>query len=216
MQRILLFSFILLFAWSGITPLDRFTWYLEVFPAAIGLVIVLSTARRFPLSRLAYLLLWIHGAILLVGGHYTYAEVPLFQWLAEIMGSARNNYDRLGHFAQGFIPAILAREILIRRSPVKEGRWLFFLVTCICLSISALYELIEMAVSLTVSVTSGGNVDAFLGTQGDIWDTQWDMTCALVGAILAQLFLAGIHDRSIAPRVRSYPDLPMPSRDEMF
>lgn len=196
-NRILAISFLVLFVWSAISPTEYFTWSLEVFPAILGFLVVLITFNRFPLSKLSYILLWIHAAILLIGGHYTYAEVPWFNFLKEHFDLARNYYDRLGHFAQGFIPAIIAREILIRCSPVKAGRWLFFIVCCICLSISAFYELIEMAVSIVVSATSGGNVDAFLGTQGDVWDTQWDMTCALVGAFIAQLSLGKLHDRSI-------------------
>lgn len=197
LERLLMGSFCAVFLWSAMRPAEYFTWTLEVVPAVIGLTVILLTAKRFPLSTVAYILLWFHGLILVVGGHYTYAEVPLFNWIRDAYGLERNYYDRLGHFAQGFIPAIIAREILIRRSPVREGRWLFFLVLCISLSISAFYELIEMTVSLVVSATSGGNVDAFLGTQGDVWDTQWDMTCALIGATLAQLLLAPVHDRSL-------------------
>ena len=182
------------FVWSAIRPHDYFTWILEVFPAIIGFVILAATYRRFPLTPLAYTLLMIHAAILMLGGHYTYAEVPLGYWMRDVMHSARNNYDRIGHFAQGFVPAIVAREILIRRKVVRGRGWVYFIVVSICLAISAAYELLEWR----VSIASGSKGDAFLGTQGDIWDTQEDMATALVGALVAPLLLGWLHDRQIA------------------
>jgi len=180
--------------WSAIEPADRFTWMLEVLPAAIAVVVLAGTYRRFPLTDLAYLLVTLHAVILLIGGHYTYAEVPLFNWLRDTFGLDRNYYDRLGHLAQGFVPAIIAREILLRTSPLKRGKWLFFIVVSICLAISACYEFVEW----WVAVGTGEAAEAFLGTQGDVWDTQWDMFLALCGAIAAQLALARLHDRSLA------------------
>ncbi|MGZ8851279.1 MAG: DUF2238 domain-containing protein [Thermoanaerobaculia bacterium] len=190
----LLLIFCVVLAWSAIRPHDYFTWLLEVFPALIGIVILLATHKRVPLTPLLYTLLCVHAIILMVGGHYTYAEVPAGFWVAKALGVARNDYDRLGHFAQGFVPAIAAREILIRLDVVrKRGGWLFYIVVSICLAISAAYELLEW----TVAVFSGAQSDAFLGTQGDVWDTQKDMAMALVGSIVAQLTLARWHDRQI-------------------
>jgi putative membrane protein len=181
------------FLWSAYQPHDRFTWYLEVFPVMIALPVLLATHRRFPFSRLAYGLMLAHATILLVGGHYTYAEMPLFNWLRDANGWDRNYYDRVGHVAQGFIPAIVAREILLRTSPLKPGKWLFFLVVCVALAISALYEMLEWWVALA----SGSDAVAFLATQGDVWDTQWDMFLALLGAIAALVFLSRRHDSSL-------------------
>lgn len=180
--------------WSAIAPHDYFTWWLEIFPILIALPVLLVTGRRFRFSRLAYGLMLIHACILLIGGHYTYAEMPLFNWLRDTFELSRNYYDRLGHFAQGFIPAIIAREILLRRSPLQRGKWLFFLVTCVCLAISACYEFLEWWVALA----SGSDAVAFLATQGDVWDTQWDMFTALLGAIAAQILLPRVHDRAMA------------------
>jgi putative membrane protein len=182
------------FVWSAIRPHDYFTWILETFPAIIGFVILVATYRRFPLTPLAYTLLMIHAAILMVGGHYTYAEVPLGYWMRDLLHTARNDYDRIGHFAQGFVPAIVAREILIRRKVVRGRGWIYFIVVCICLAISAAYELLEWR----VSVATGSKGDAFLGTQGDVWDTQEDMATALVAAMIAPLTLGWLHDRQIA------------------
>ena len=179
---------------SGVGPRDRFTWLLEVAPVLIGAPLLVGTYRRFPLTPLLYRLLFVHALILILGGHYTYAEVPLGFWVRDALGLARNHYDRLGHFAQGFVPAILAREILLRRSPLRPGPWLFFLVVCVCLAFSAFYELIEW----WTAVATGEGATAFLGTQGDPWDTQWDMFLALCGALLAQLLLARVHDRQLA------------------
>lgn len=190
---VLLVMVAVVLAWSGIEPKDRFTWFLEVFPVFIGAAILLPTWRRFRLTDLLYVLLAIHAVILMVGGHYTYAEVPLFDWIRDTMGLARNHYDRVGHFAQGFVPAILAREILVRRDVVRGRGWLFFIVVCICLGFSAFYELIEWS----VAELSGTAAEAFLGTQGDVWDTQKDMALALIGSIVAQLVLARAHDRQL-------------------
>jgi len=178
---------------SGIGPHDRTTWWLEVAPILIAVPILVLTARRFPLTPLAYRLIFVHALILMLGAHYTYAEVPAGFWLKRALGLARNPYDRIGHVVQGFVPAILAREVLIRRSPVKGGWWLTFLVVCVCLAISALYELVEWATALI----GGQGADAFLGTQGDQWDTQWDMFLALLGAAAALLVLSRLHDRQI-------------------
>ena len=180
---------------SGLDPVaDRLTWTLETLPVMIGIVVLVLTWRSFPLTPLLYRLLAIHAVILMIGGYYTYAEVPLFNWLRDTFELSRNHYDRIGHFAQGFIPAILAREILIRRSPLSEGRWLFLTVTSICLAFSALYEMIEWWAALVNEEAAA----SFLGTQGDQWDTQWDMFLALNGAIMSQLLLGRVHDRQLA------------------
>lgn len=188
--------------WSMIRPHDWPTWFLEAAPVLIALPLLAATYRDFPLSRLAYGMIWLHAAILLVGAHYTYAEVPLFNWLRDSYGMDRNHYDRLGHLAQGFFPAIIAREILLRRSPLQAGKWLFFLVACFCLAFSAFYEMIEWWVALAV----GDGATAFLGTQGDPWDTQWDMFLALLGAVSALLLLSKTHDRSLAAMRRPMPN----------
>lgn len=174
------------FVWSAIRPHDYFTWLLEVLPVLIVLPLLAATYRIFPLTPLLYALIAVHMIILLVGGHYTYAEMPVFSWLRDYYGWDRNYYDRLGHVAQGFVPAMVAREILLRTSSLKPGKWLFFIVVCICLAISAFYELIEWWVALA----SGSDAVGFLATQGDVWDTQWDMFLAFIGAISAQLLLA--------------------------
>ena len=179
---------------SGIGVRDRATWLLEVAPILIAVPILVATARLFPLTPLAYRLIFVHALILMLGGHYTYAEVPLGYWMERALGLARNPYDRIGHFAQGFVPSIVVREILIRRSPLESGKWLTFLVLCVCLALSALYELVEWWDALI----GGEGADAFLGTQGDQWDTQWDMCTALVGAATALVLLARVHDRQIA------------------
>lgn len=179
--------------WSGTHPKDALTWLLEVLPAMIAFVLLAATRRRFPLTPLAYFLILIHGLILMVGGHYTYAEVPLLDPLGDYFGWQRNNYDKLGHLAQGFVPAIVAREILLRNAVVASGKWLFFIVVCICLAISAFYELVEWWVALA----SEQAAEAFLGTQGYVWDTQSDMAYALIGAIAALALLSRMHDRQI-------------------
>lgn len=190
----LLAAAIALLVLSGIGSRDRFTWWLEVAPVLIGVPLLVATYSRFPLTPLLYRLLFLHAAILMLGGRYTYAEVPLGFWLKDALGLARNPYDRIGHFAQGFVPAMLAREILLRQSPLGPGKWLFTLVTCVALAISALYELVEWWAALA----TGEAATAFLGTQGDPWDTQWDMFLALVGAVAAQLTLGRLHDRHLA------------------
>ncbi len=179
---------------SGWAPYDRTTWWLEVFPVLLGAPALVATYRRFPLTRLLYTLLAVHALILIVGGHYTYARVPLGFWVQDVFGLTRNHYDRLGHFAQGFVPAILVRELLLRTSPLRPSRWLFVLVTAVCLAFSACYEFFEWWAALA----GGDAADAFLGTQGDVWDTQWDMFLAFVGAMVAQLVLARRHDAQLA------------------
>jgi putative membrane protein len=180
-------------AWSWVNPHDRFTWWLESVPVVAGVPVIFAFQRRFPLSTLLLVLLWLHCVILVVGGHYTYALVPAGEWAKEWFGWTRNNYDKLGHFAQGFVPAILARELLVRTSPLRASRWLGFLVVCVCLAFSAFYELLEWI----TAVTSGEAAEAFLGTQGYVWDTQTDMFTALIGAILALVVLSRVHDRSM-------------------
>ena len=191
--------------WSWISPHDRFTWWLESAPVVAGVPLIVALRNRFPLSTLLLVLLWVHCVVLLVGGHYTYARVPLFDWIRDVTGGARNNYDKVGHFIQGFVPAILTREVLMRTSPLKDrgdgcpSRWLGFLVTSVCLAFSALYELIEWL----TAVMSGEAAEDFLGTQGDVWDTQTDMATALVGAVLALYLLSRWHNRSMANVRRS-------------
>jgi putative membrane protein len=184
------------FVWSAINPHDRFTWFLEVLPVILAVPVLGATRRRFPLTTMVYVLIAVHAVILMVGGHYTYAEVPLFNWIRDTFGLARNDYDRIGHLAQGFIPAMIAREILLRRTPLRAGGWLFVIVTSVCLAISALYELIEWA----VAAATGDSATAFLGTQGDMWDTQKDMFCAWIGAMAAQWLLAGWHNQQLQAR----------------
>ncbi|HXO19176.1 MAG TPA: DUF2238 domain-containing protein [Thermoanaerobaculia bacterium] len=178
---------------SAVGPYDRTTWWLEVFPILLGVPLLVATYRRFPLTPLAYRLLFVHALILMIGGHYTYARVPLGEWMRHAFAFHRNHYDRIGHFAQGFVPAILAREVLLRRSPLVRGKWLTFLVVCVCMTISVSYEFVEW----WSAVLGGQAADAFLGTQGDPWDTQWDMFFALVGAVTALLLLPRGHDREL-------------------
>ncbi len=192
-KLIWLLLFILVLVWSAIAPKDYYTWLLEASPAILGLLLLLLTYRRFPLTDLLYLLILLHSIVLLVGAHYTYAEVPLFDTIKPWFGFERNNYDKLGHFAQGFVPAIIAREILLRNRVVRTRAWLNFLVICVCLAFSAFYELIEWWVALL----SGTAAESFLGTQGYIWDTQSDMAFALLGAILALVLLSALHDRQL-------------------
>jgi putative membrane protein len=189
----LLLGVIVVFAWSGWAPKDRLTWALEVFPAVIAVPLLVATRRRFPFTGLAYALIAVHASILMVGGKYTYAEVPAFNWIRDALHMVRNDYDRLGHFAQGFVPAIVAREILLRKTDLKQGGWLFFLVVCVCLAISATYELFEWS----AAAATGSAADAFLGTQGDPWDTQKDMLFAGIGAIASLLLLTKVHDRQM-------------------
>jgi len=184
---------LLLLLWSGVGAREEGTWALEGFPIVLAVPVLIATRRRFPLTPLAYWLIFLHALILMLGGHYTYEHVPLGNWVRDGLHLARNPYDRLGHLAQGFVPAIIAREILLRASLLRRGGWLFFIVTCICLAISASYELVEWGVAVAI----GQGANAFLGTQGDPWDTQWDMLCALVGAMVAQVILARVHDRQL-------------------
>jgi putative membrane protein len=193
-HRVALLAIVLgVLVWSGIRPHDRFTWFLEVAPVLLGLPILVATRRRFPLTPLAYLLLALHAIILMVGGKYTYAEVPLGFWLEDAFGFARNHYDRIGHFAQGFVPAVVAREVLVRRSPLRGSRWLPYVAIAFCLAFSAFYELLEFWTALG----TGEAAEAFLGTQGDVWDTQWDMMMALIGAVAALIMLSRVHDRQL-------------------
>ena len=185
--------FVAVLIWSGIGPHDYPTWLLEVAPALTAAAILWFTRERFPLTRLSYVLILIHCVILMVGGHYTYAEVPLGDWIRDAFDQSRNDYDKLGHFAQGFVPAIVAREILIRKKVVNHPGWRDFLIVCVCLAISAAYELIEWWVALL----SGEAADSFLGTQGYIWDTQSDMWLALLGAMFALVLLSRLHDRQL-------------------
>jgi len=182
---------LLILAISFIFTFDRFTWLMEVSPILIGLPILIVTFKKFQLTTLIYWLLILHFLILAVGGFYTYAEVPLGFWMQEWFGFERNNYDKIGHFAQGFIPAMVAHEILLRTSPLQKGKWLSFIVTSICLAISACYEMIEW----WTAVAQGASADAFLGTQGYEWDAQSDMFYALIGAIVALLLLSGLHNK---------------------
>jgi putative membrane protein len=181
------------FIWSAIQPKDYYTWLLEVFPAVIAAGVLAATRRSFPLTPLAYLLILAHAVILMVGGHYTYAEVPLFDHIADLLDWQRNNYDKLGHLAQGFVPAIVAREVLIRLNVVNGRGWLSFLIVCFTLAVSAFYELLEWWVALL----SREAAEAFLGTQGYVWDTQSDMAWALFGAVAALVLLGRIHDRQL-------------------
>ncbi len=178
---------------SGFAPYDRLTWFLEVAPVLIAVPLLTATRRSFPLTPLLYGLIFVHGLILFVGGHYTYALVPLGIWLQDSFDLARNHYDRLGHFAQGFIPAILAREILLRKTALRPGKMLFYLVVSICLAFSAFYELVEWWAAVLLEQ----DANQFLGTQGDVWDSQWDMFMAMIGAIVAVASLARVHDRQI-------------------
>ena len=178
---------------SGLEPFDRATWLMEVAPVIVGVPILMATFARFRLTLLLYRLFFVHSLILIVGGHYTYAEVPAGFWFQDLFDLSRNHYDRLGHLAQGFVPAILARELLIRTSQLRPGRWLFFLCLSVSLAFSAFYELIEW----WAAVALGATAEAFLGTQGDVWDSQWDMCLALCGAALSLSLLGALHDRAL-------------------
>jgi putative membrane protein len=194
MKSLWLLVYFLVLIWSAIGPKDYYTWFLEVFPALIAFALLAATYTRFRFTPLAYFLILVHCIILMIGGHYTYAEVPLFDWIRDTFNMTRNNYDKVGHLAQGFIPAVIAREILLRQRVVTNRNWLTFIVVCICLAISAFYELIEWWAALF----SGKAAEAFLGTQGYIWDTQSDMAIALLGSVLALALLSKVHDSQIA------------------
>ena len=178
---------------SGIAPKDRLTWWLEVAPIFVAVPILLVTARKFPFTPLAYRFIFLHALVLMLGGHYTYAEVPAGFWAQELFDLSRNPYDRLGHVMQGFVPALVVRELLLRLTPLRRGGWLFALVTACGLAISALYELVEWWAALA----GGESAEAFLGTQGDVWDTQWDMFLAFLGAMASQLALGRVQDRQL-------------------
>ena len=188
--------FVAVLVWSGIEPKDYVTWCLEVAPAVVGGLVLWLTRERFPLTTLVYVLVLIHCIVLMVGGHYTYAEVPAGEWVRELTDGSRNNYDKLGHFVQGFVPAMIARELVIRLGVFNSARWRNFFIVCFCLGFSAFYELIEWWVALL----SDEAADAFLGTQGYVWDTQSDMGWALFGAVLALVLLGGLHDRQLRGR----------------
>jgi putative membrane protein len=192
-HRILLGLYAAVLLWSVINPKDLFTWFLEVVPALIGLAVVIATYNRFRLTTLVYSLLCVHSIILMIGGHYTYAEMPLFNWLRDTFGWSRNYYDRVGHFAQGFVPAIVVSEIVLRTTLLQRGKMFFFIIVSICLAISAMYEFFEWWVALAI----GENADAFLATQGDVWDTQWDMFLALCGAVAALMLLQKVHEAQL-------------------
>jgi putative membrane protein len=194
MKIIWLAIYFLVLIWSGINPKDYFTWFLEVLPALVGFFVIALTYNKFRLTPLTYLLILIHSIILMVGGHYTYAEVPAGEWVRELFDPPRNNYDKLGHLAQGFVPAIVAREVTIRLRVFNSVAWRNFFIVCFCLAVSAFYELIEWWVALL----SDEAADAFLGTQGYVWDTQSDMFLALIGAVLGLLLLGRLHDRQLA------------------
>lgn len=210
-RRLIVFLALLVpvLAWSAWWPHDYFTWLLEVVPVFIGVPLIIAVQRRFPLSTLLLVLIWLHCVVLIVGGHYTYARVPLGDWWMQWFGWTRNNYDKLGHFAQGFVPAVLAREILVRTSPLgnrgdgRRSRWLPFLIVSVCLAFSAFYELVEW----WTAVASGAAAEDFLGTQGYAWDTQSDMAWALIGALAALALLSGVHDRSMARLTHGNADL---------
>ena len=187
MKYLWFITFLIIFIWSTIDPKDYFTWFLEIVPALIGFILVILTYKRYPLTPLTYTLILIHCIILMVGGHYTYAEVPLFDTIKELFDQSRNNYDKVGHFAQGFVPAIIAKEIILRNHIIPKEHWQNFFIVCFCLAFSAFYELIEWWVAIL-----GDGAEDFLGTQGYIWDTQSDMGMALLGSIVALIFLTGV------------------------
>ncbi|QXV65005.1 DUF2238 domain-containing protein [Mucilaginibacter sp. 21P] len=190
---ILVVLFIIGLATSAIKPHDYFTWLLEVFPAIIGSVILILTYQKFRFTSLTYWFILLHCYILFIGGHYTYAEVPAFNWLRDVLHQSRNNYDKIGHFAQGFVPAMIVRELFVRKKIINGKRWLAFLTVCVCMSISVTYEFIEWL----VSVLSGSSGDSFLGTQGYVWDTQSDMLFATIGAITMVVLMSSLQDKAI-------------------
>lgn len=190
---ILIFFFLAGLIISGIHPHDSFTWFLEVFPGIVGALILVLTFKKFRFTYLTYIMILLHCYVLFVGGHYTYAEVPLFDWIKEVLHQSRNNYDKVGHFTQGFVPALIVRELFIRKQVVKPGGWLSFLTVCVCLSISAFYEFLEWF----VASISGQSAEAFLGTQGYVWDTQSDMLLAFTGALCMLIFLSRYQNKAI-------------------
>jgi putative membrane protein len=194
LETVLLLALLAIFIWSAIGPRDRLTWWLEAFPVIVGVPLLIAIYPRFRFTPLVYVLIFLHAAVLLVGAHYTYSEVPLFDRLRDLLGLSRNHYDRVGHFMQGFVPALIAREILLRTSPLRPGKWLFTIVVMMCMGLSAIYELIEWS----AAAVSGSAADAFLATQGDAWDTQKDMALCGAGAVIALVLLSRVHDRQIA------------------
>lgn len=192
-MKIFLLIYFTVFIWSAINPKDYFTWFLEVLPALIALIILAFTYKKFKLTNLLYVLILTHCIILMIGGHYTYAQVPAFDFIKELFNQDRNNYDKLGHFAQGFIPAMLAREIIIRKNIISIESWRNFFIVCFCLAFSAFYELLEWG----VAILSNDTAEDFLGTQGYVWDTQSDMLWALIGSIVALLLLRKYHDEKL-------------------
>jgi len=200
MNKIWLAIFFSLLIWSGINPKDYLTWLLETAPAMMAFIVLMATRQCFPLTDLTYGLILFLSLILMIGGHYTYAEVPLFDWFKDVFNQDRNNFDKAAHFAQGFVPAIIAREIIIRNQVVTNTTWLDFFVICICLAISAFYELIEW----WVAIISKEAAESFLGTQGYVWDTQSDMALALLGAMVALVTLKQTHDRQLSELLAEY------------
>lgn len=196
---LLITLFFIALTWSAIKPHDYFTWILEIFPALIGFLVLLFTFKNFRFTYLTYVFILIHCCILFIGGHYTYALVPAFNWVRDVFHQSRNNYDKVGHFFQGFVPAMITREIFIRKQVVAKKGWIPFLVVCVCGTISLLYELLEWL----VSVLSGSAGDSFLGTQGDVWDTQSDMLFAIIGAISMLLIMAHFQDRALKNQTSS-------------
>jgi len=192
--KTLIVLFFTILIWSLINPKEYFTWFLEVFPALIGIIVLFFTFKKFRFTNFVYTLIFIHCCILIIGGHYTYAEVPLFDWIKEVFHQSRNNYDKVGHFAQGFVPAFIIREIFIRKNIINNKKWLSFIVVSVCMAISVTYEFIEWFVSVMVG---GESADAFLGTQGYIWDTQSDMLLAFIGSVIAIVFFSKWQDRAI-------------------
>jgi putative membrane protein len=193
-MKFFVFLFVIFFAiltWSVINPKDYFTWFLEVIPAIVGLGVLIGTYKRFQFTKMLYVLMLIHCCILIIGGHYTYAEVPLFDWIRDIFNQSRNNYDKVGHFAQGFIPAMIVRELLIRQKVVNSRNWRNFLIVSVCMAVSVAYEFIEWF----VAEATGTSAESFLGTQGYVWDTQSDMLYATIGAIIALVTLSKLHDK---------------------
>jgi len=199
--RLLLAAVAAVLLWSVIGCPDLFTWFLEVVPVLIGIPCLIWLRPRYRFTNLVYSLIAVHAVILMIGGHYTYALMPVFEWIKQWLHLDRNYYDRLGHFAQGFVPAFIAREVLLRWTRLERGRMLSWLVFSCCMAISAMYEIFEFAVARA----TGSGADAFLGTQGDVWDTQWDMTWCLIGATCMLLFFTRIHDRALAAQARSEP-----------
>lgn len=193
LQIFLLLSLMTIFVWSLIKPFNLLSWFLMVLPVLAGVPILILTCSRFRFTNLTYLLMWIHAVIILVGGHYTYSRMPLLNWIRDAFELSRNHYDRIGHFAQGFVPAIIAREVLIRKSPVQSGKWLFFIVLSFCVALSACWELYEWAMAFVTRTPA----DAFLAIQGDVWDTQWDMFLALAGAVISLATLGRLHDKCL-------------------